>query len=89
MVFEYIWIILHKTNLFFSLFARLCANLPLFLAISEKQKKVVKTYMQIKNKQSRFKKIFFYHFLKLRNVQEAGIKAGLTKESAFEEGMKI
>ena len=41
------------------------------------------------NKQSLFKKLFCCYFLKLRNVREAGIKAGFSADEAFSEGMKI
>ncbi len=41
------------------------------------------------NKQSLFKKLFCLYFLKLRNVREAGIRAGFSADEAFSEGMKI
>lgn len=34
-------------------------------------------------------KMFFYYFLKLRNIKEAGIQSGFPEKEAFFEGMKI
>jgi len=47
--------------------------------------------MEIKkeSKQNLLRKLFCYYFVKLRNVREAGIKAGFSENQAFVEGMKI
>jgi len=45
--------------------------------------------MQRSNKQNLLRKLFCYYFLKLRNIREAGIKAGFSENQAFVEGMKI
>jgi len=45
--------------------------------------------MQKSENKGLIKKLFCYYFLKLRNVREAGVKAGFNKENAFVEGMRI
>lgn len=45
--------------------------------------------MDNENNNELLKKMFCFYFLKLRNVREAGIKAGFSQENAFAEGMKL
>ena len=44
---------------------------------------------QKNDKQNLLKRLFCYYFLKLRNIREAGIKAGFQENQAFCEGMKL